>query len=88
MNNALEDIGVTVGDNNMANKMMEITCPECGGDGTVWFLDWLYYDGGHDEHEEYCDMCNGEGTVIVDAEDYYANHIDETPEGFWEEEEE
>jgi len=66
----------------MTNKMIEITCPECEGEGIVWFLDWLSYE------EEVCSKCNGEGTVIVDAEDYYANHIDETPEGFWEEEEE
>lgn len=65
----------------MANKMMEITCPECEGEGIVWVLDWLSYDG------RVCDKCDGEGIVIVDAEDYYANHIDETPEGFWEEEE-
>ena len=71
----------------MANKMIEITCPECEGEGIVWVLDWLYYDGSHDEHEEICDECNGEGSLIVDAEDYYSDHPEEAPEGFWEEEE-
>lgn len=72
----------------MANKMMEITCSQCEGEGSVWILDWLYWNGDQDDHEEVCDMCNGEGKILVDAEDYYANHIDETPDGFWEEEEE
>lgn len=72
----------------MVNKMIEITCPECGGDGTVWILDWLYWNGDQDDHEEQCERCFGEGTLIVDAEDYYSDHPEETPEGFWGEEEE
>ena len=54
----------------MTNKMIEITCPECGGDGTVWVLDWLYWDGSHDEHEGQCSRCFGEGTILVDDEDF------------------
>ena len=68
-------------------RMLTIECPQCEGEGIVWFLDWLYYDGAHDEHEEICDMCGGEGTIEVNAEDYYSDHPEEAPEGFWGEEE-
>lgn len=71
----------------MVNKMIEITCPECEGEGIVWVLDWLYLDGSQDDHEEICDECNGEGSLIVDAEDYYLDHPEEAPEGFLDEEE-
>jgi len=54
----------------MVQKMKEITCPDCEGEGVVWFLDWLYYSGDHDEHEEQCSRCFGEGTILVDDEDY------------------
>lgn len=64
----------------MTNKMIEITCPECGGDGTVWVLDWLYWNGDQDDHEEVCELCNGEGKTLVDAEDYYSDHPEEEEE--------
>lgn len=60
-----------------------ITCPECEGEGRVWFLDWLYYDGSHDEHEEECPICNGSGEVLSD-EEYEEEDIDLR----WEEHEE
>ena len=71
----------------MVQKMKEITCPDCGGDGVVWVLDWLYWNGDQDDHEEVCETCNGEGTLMVDAEEYYSNHPEEAPEDFWEDEE-
>lgn len=66
---------------------LTIQCPQCEGEGVVWVLDWLYWDGSQDDHEEICDECNGEGTIEVDAEDYYSEHPEEAPEGFWGEEE-
>ena len=71
----------------MVQKMKEITCPDCGGDGVAWVLDWLYWNGDQDDHEEVCETCNGEGTLMVDAEEYYSDHPEEAPEDFWEDEE-
>ena len=71
----------------MTSKMIEITCPECGGDGTVWVLDWLYWNGDQDDHEEQCPECFGNCTILVDADEYYTDHPEETPEGYWEDEE-
>jgi len=53
----------------MVQKMKEITCPDCGGDGVAWVLDWLYWNGDQDDHEEVCETCNGEGTLMVDDEE-------------------
>ena len=61
----------------MTNKMIEITCPECGGDGTVWVLDWLYWDGSQDDHDEVCPECNGDGFILVEDEDYYEEEDEE-----------
>jgi len=54
----------------MVQKTKEITCPDCEGEGVVWFLDYLGFDGSQRDHEEQCSRCFGEGTILVDDEDY------------------
>jgi DnaJ-class molecular chaperone len=58
-------------------KMKTITCPECEGDGVVWILDWLTYEGDVWDHEEVCPECNGEGEIEVEDEDWYEDEEEE-----------
>jgi len=47
-------------------KLKQIVCPDCEGEGVVWVLDWLSYNGDQWDHEEQCSRCFGEGTILVD----------------------
>lgn len=58
-------------------KMKEIDCPECKGDGIVWYLDYLGYDGSQRDHEERCPRCFGEGKILIEDEDYYEDEEEE-----------
>lgn len=49
----------------MKNEL-EIICPKCHGDGTVYTID-PYCVG------IMCEHCDGKGKLIVDAEDYFDN---------------
>lgn len=43
----------------------EQDCPECDGEGVIWFIDSLDYNGSMTDHEEECPVCNGDGKVWV-----------------------
>lgn len=58
-------------------RMKTITCPECEGDGVVWIMDWLSYEGYVSDHEEVCPECNGEGEIEVEDEDWYEDEEEE-----------
>jgi len=44
-----------------------INCPECDGEGTVerevWVRQTSSWHGDFEDHTEYCDNCNGLGTI-------------------------
>ncbi len=44
-------------------------CPECKGEGIVWYVDALFWNGTQIDHEERCPDCDGTGEVEVELED-------------------
>ena len=61
----------------MVQKLKEITCPDCDGAGEYFVIDYLYWNGDQDSHDEICSRCFGEGTILVDDEDYDEEEDDE-----------
>ncbi len=56
-----------------------VDCPECEGEGVVWYLDFLGYDGSMRDHEEECPECNGTGKVekeVKPGDDEYDPDLD------------
>ena len=51
----------------MKYVMIEIDCPECGGEGYVERMTWLTYDGAQTWQRDECPECNGDKFVEAPA---------------------
>lgn len=58
-----------------------VSCPDCGGTGTVWFDIFGHYQGNSRTDDldelEMCETCGGSGTTQVCAECQMARELDE-----------